>query len=105
MAETFSNNDDGYKRWRFAHPTGYVLTAASPSKLTLHHAGCSSLDPGDDKPLTATTKVCDVSVEGLQRWAHAEHGTEPSECGHCNPLASQATRPGSSDRARSHPGS
>ncbi|MCE9635791.1 MAG: hypothetical protein K8T90_08810 [Planctomycetes bacterium] len=85
---TFRNDDAGYRRWRRAHPRGYVLNlfgGADARENVLHRASCDDLTPKlINQSTTSVPKVCsddrtaiDAEADqlrgGRDRWTICDH--------------------------------
>lgn len=109
MLETFTDDDHGYGRWRWAHPHGYVISTSRPpsaSKLTIHVANCPTISgdpPGGGTWTGSSMKVCAPTIDELSRWAHETVDADPVACGTCD-VRPATTHPGGEDPARTHPG-
>ena len=98
MAQVFTDDDHGYKRWKFAHPRGFVVNAGrppNPANTLLHEASCKSISgeaPAGGSWTTSAAKVCGDSIEELERWAHDAIDGDPAECPVCTPYRNASAR-------------
>ncbi len=91
MWTTFTDDDEGFVRWRETHPLGFVVNHAREPQTTylkLHRATCWTISgalPGrGDNWTTAYGKTCAHNIEDLRRWA-ARVGGELDRCSTCQP--------------------
>ncbi len=92
-AQIFQNDDDAYRAWISANPTGFVLNTTSvPSAqyLMLHKATCGCIGSPDIENYTTTAyiKICSISIDDLNGWGKREIGGNLTPCGLCHPLTS-----------------
>lgn len=90
-AQTFVDNDAGYRRWLGEHPEGFVLNTYRRPRadyLRLHRSSCRLINgtPANGARWTADyIKVCG-DVGQLKRWAKDQVGGELWPCAHCLPV-------------------
>lgn len=86
--EQFVDDDDGYRSWIAANPTGWVVNSyrtPNPGYLVLHRATCrhvSGTPHRGDNWTVEYSKSCGGEAE-LRAWAGTVLGAEPSLCSHC----------------------
>ena len=73
MVVVFYRDRAGYAAWCEEHPSGFVLNVGhkgSPARL--HRAECGTVSPHSPRngDPTLRMKVCAVSRQVLERWAH-----------------------------------
>jgi hypothetical protein len=86
----FDNDEEGYRAWLAANPTGYFLNCYRNSRPAwrLHRATCYTFSGRDNLTTGQYYKVCSTQIEELTNWA--EQGSDPDygACKSCNPFAS-----------------
>jgi hypothetical protein len=74
----FFRDPVGYTAWCEEHPSGYVLNVGHKGSAgRLHRAECGTVWPHRTRSSDPTLrmKVCAVTREAVERWAHDRHET------------------------------
>jgi len=86
----FVDDDDGYRRWIYAHPSRFVintLRGGSGGQPILHSAICDHVAPRAEAHWTTGdyVKICGDKRIALDLWAREQYGAFPTPCRNCEP--------------------
>jgi hypothetical protein len=86
---TFEDDDEGFRTWRYANASGYVINTLRGGKSgepVLHAAMCETIGPAPDTPWTTGeyVKVCSNDRFELEQWARSRN-LPLRACTHCDP--------------------
>jgi len=94
MPLSFPQNDDEYQKWLHSNLVGFVInTYKTPTSkyMVLHAHNCRTINElasfaGNDAfTNNGYTKICSVSIKGLEDWMKGKGFSFSKECQKCNP--------------------